>query len=114
MISQIKVLGKSKEEAEAGLSSNKAVGLADRADLKPGALSGGQQRPSGYCARRGNASKRIARRPSRLTRACPRCFGRYARLGKELWNDHDCGNARDGFCKDIGQIACLYGRRSGC
>ncbi|MBF0894439.1 MAG: amino acid ABC transporter ATP-binding protein [Atopobium sp.] len=44
MIGQIKVLGKSKEEAEAeALKQLEAVGLADRADFKPGALSGGQQ-----------------------------------------------------------------------
>lgn len=44
MIGQIKVLGKSKEEAEAeALKQLEAVGLADRADFKPGTLSGGQQ-----------------------------------------------------------------------
>ena len=44
MIGQIKVLGKSKEEAEAeALKQLEAVGLADRADFMPGALSGGQQ-----------------------------------------------------------------------
>ena len=44
MIGQIKVLGKSKEEAEAeALKQLEDVGLADRADFKPGALSGGQQ-----------------------------------------------------------------------
>ncbi|MBF4808928.1 MAG: amino acid ABC transporter ATP-binding protein [Lancefieldella parvula] len=44
MIGQIKVLGKSKEEAETeALKQLEAVGLADRADFKPGALSGGQQ-----------------------------------------------------------------------
>ena len=44
MIGQIKVLGKSKKEAEAeALKQLEAVGLADRADFKPGALSGGQQ-----------------------------------------------------------------------
>ncbi|MBF0912124.1 MAG: amino acid ABC transporter ATP-binding protein [Atopobiaceae bacterium] len=44
MIGQIKVLGKSKEEAEAeALKQLETVGLADRADFKPGALSGGQQ-----------------------------------------------------------------------
>ncbi|MBS6386361.1 MAG: amino acid ABC transporter ATP-binding protein [Atopobium sp.] len=44
MIGQIKVLGKSKEEADAeALKQLEAVGLADRADFKPGALSGGQQ-----------------------------------------------------------------------
>ncbi|MBF0910155.1 MAG: amino acid ABC transporter ATP-binding protein [Atopobium sp.] len=44
MIGQIKVLGKSKEEAEVeALKQLEAVGLADRADFKPGALSGGQQ-----------------------------------------------------------------------
>ncbi len=44
MIGQSKVLGKSKEEAEAeALKQLEAVGLADRADFKPSALSGGQQ-----------------------------------------------------------------------
>ena len=44
MIGQTKVLGKSKEEAEAEARKQlEAVGLADRADFKPAQLSGGQQ-----------------------------------------------------------------------
>ncbi len=44
MIGQIKVLKKSKQEAEAeALRQLEAVGLADRADFKPAQLSGGQQ-----------------------------------------------------------------------
>ncbi len=44
MIGQVKVLKKSKEEAEAeALRQLEAVGLADRADFKPAQLSGGQQ-----------------------------------------------------------------------
>ncbi len=44
MIGQTKVLKKSKEEAEKeALKQLAAVGLADRADFKPGQLSGGQQ-----------------------------------------------------------------------
>ena len=42
MIGQVKVLKKSKEEAEA-MKQLAAVGLADRADFKPAQLSGGQQ-----------------------------------------------------------------------
>lgn len=44
MIGQMKVLGKSREEAEKeALIQLEAVGLADRADFKPSQLSGGQQ-----------------------------------------------------------------------
>ena len=44
MIGQVKVLKKSKEEAEAeAMKQLAAVGLADRADFKPAQLSGGQQ-----------------------------------------------------------------------
>ncbi len=44
MIGQVKVLKKSKEEAAAeAMKQLEAVGLADRADFKPGQLSGGQQ-----------------------------------------------------------------------
>lgn len=44
MVGQIKVLGRSKAEAEAeALRQLEAVGLADRADFKPAQLSGGQQ-----------------------------------------------------------------------
>ncbi len=44
MIGQIRVLKKSKEEAEAeAMKQLAAVGLADRADFKPPQLSGGQQ-----------------------------------------------------------------------
>ncbi len=44
MIGQVKVLKKGKEEAAAeAMKQLAAVGLADRADFKPGQLSGGQQ-----------------------------------------------------------------------
>ncbi len=44
MIGQVKVLKKGKEEAAAeAMRQLAAVGLADRADFKPGQLSGGQQ-----------------------------------------------------------------------
>ena len=44
MIGQTKVLGKSKEEAEAeAMRQLAAVGMADRADFTPAQLSGGQQ-----------------------------------------------------------------------
>ncbi len=35
-------------------------------------------------------------------------LGRYARLGKNL-NDHDCGNARDGFTKTADRVVFMEG-----
>lgn len=50
ILAQMKVLGRSREESlTRGLKLLDRVGLLKHAEKYPGQLSGGQQRPCGYC-----------------------------------------------------------------